>query len=182
MPRAAGVQIVQEYGLISATFTRIKASATFSLAKWASDNAVEAESARAMALGKLRTKAKAAGANAVLGVKVDLETEEWGRGGGGMTTMMASGTAVLLAGDMGKVVLPADSRHCLCAPPKTPLLHRPPAHATTPAARLSSSSPYALHSRPASTVALLQIRVSTSSLLWLPRPRGYQSSGCDGHA
>ena len=77
MPRAAGVQIVQEYGLISATFTRIKASATFSLAKWASDNAVEAESARAMALGKLRTKAKAAGANAVVDIASNYKHVEY---------------------------------------------------------------------------------------------------------
>ena len=90
--------------------------------QWAAENALETETARAMAIGKLRSKAKAAGANAVLAIAMDCENEQapMGLGGGvnaqvGMTVMIASGTAVLLGGDLSGLVPPPDDKHCLYA-------------------------------------------------------------------
>ena len=70
--------------------------------KWAIENTHESESAKSLAIAKLRTKAKRAGANAVLGLKVDMESNNWGNRS--MTLATATGTACTLA-DMNAIVL-----------------------------------------------------------------------------
>ena len=72
-------------------------------------NAVEAESARALAIGKLRTKAKKAGANAVLGLKVDIESDSYGQGTLGSTLVIAQGTACVVAVEAQPVATLADA-------------------------------------------------------------------------
>jgi hypothetical protein len=64
--------------------------------EWVTTNAIEAESARALAIGKLRSKAKRAGANAVLGLKVDIESDTYA-GTLGSTLVIAQGTACVVA-------------------------------------------------------------------------------------
>ena len=125
-PRVPGVEVVKEFGLITATYTRVKKVQSYQgsyeqrVRQWAAENALEAETARALALGSLRSKAKSAGANAILSLAWDCETEEGpggpgGLGGVGMTIMIATGTAVLLAGDLSGLALPPDDKHCLYA-------------------------------------------------------------------
>ena len=75
-PRHPGVEVVKEFGLVTATYTRVKKSRAYTgsyaerVQQWAAENALETETARAMAIGKLRSKAKAAGANAVLALSL----------------------------------------------------------------------------------------------------------------
>ena len=119
---ASGLVVVKEFGLVSGTCARVKgqgglnAQEAADVQKWAIRNTHESESAKSMAIAKLRTKAKQAGANAVLGLQVDMESNEWrfgkeGRGLHSMTLATATGTACILA-DMNAIVL-ASPGNCL---------------------------------------------------------------------
>ena len=105
---ASGLVVVKEFGLVSGTCARVKgqgglnAQEAADVKKWAIENTHESESAKSMAIAKLRTKAKRAGANAVLGLKVDMESNNWGNRS--MTLATATGTACTLA-DMNAIVL-----------------------------------------------------------------------------
>ena len=140
-PSFPGVLVVKEFGLVSSTFTRVKKAKAYTgkyeerVQQWAAENALEAETARAMAIGKLRTKAKAAGANAIFGLALDCENEQAERGPGGvgigavgLTMMIATGTAVQLGGDLSGLVLALDDKHCLYAGP----YERNPTRGTVP--------------------------------------------------
>ena len=121
-PAAPGLHVVREMGLVSATYTRAKQKLhTINVKQWVVENALEAESARALAIASLRTKAKQAGANAVLGIKLDLEGDSLGAMS--YTLVTASGTAVVLADSSGAtdlvpveaVVIAQDATQCLYA-------------------------------------------------------------------
>ena len=132
---ASGLVVVKEFGLVSGTCARVKgqgglnAQEAADVQKWAIRNTHESESAKSMAIAKLRTKAKQAGANAVLGLQVDMESNEWrfgkeGRGLHSMTLATATGTACILA-DMNGVgqtmqVRPPGGGAPDAPPPKAP--------------------------------------------------------------
>ena len=132
---ASGLVVVKEFGLVSGTCARVKgqgglnAQEAADVKKWAIENTHESESAKSMAIAKLRTKAKRAGANAVLGLQVDMESNEWrfgkeGRGLHSMTLATATGTACILA-DMNGVgqtmqVRPPGGGAPDAPPPKAP--------------------------------------------------------------
>ena len=132
---ASGLVVVKEFGLVSGTCARVKgqgglnAQEAADVKKWAIENTHESESAKSMAIAKLRTKAKQAGANAVLGLQVDMESNEWrfgkeGRGLHSMTLATATGTACILA-DMNGVgqtmqVRPPGGGAPDAPPPKAP--------------------------------------------------------------
>ena len=125
---ASGLVVVKEFGLVSGTCARVKgqgglnAQEAADVKKWAIENTHESESAKSMAIAKLRTKAKRAGANAVLGLKVDMESNNWGNRS--MTLATATGTACILA-DMNGVgqtmqVRPPGGGAPDAPPPKAP--------------------------------------------------------------
>ena len=111
-PVASGLVVVKELGLFTGTCVRVKGIGNLNpgnaddVHKWALENAFESESAKSMAIGKLRTKAKQAGANAVLGLKVDMEADAWPNTSRSMTLATATGTACVLA-DTNALLLPS---------------------------------------------------------------------------
>mmetsp|Transcript_28463 Transcript_28463/g.66100 ORF Transcript_28463/g.66100 Transcript_28463/m.66100 type:complete len:162 (-) Transcript_28463:202-687(-) len=116
-PVASGLVVTKELGLVSGTCVKVKGRGNLNpmkaedVQKWALENSFESEGAKLMAIGKLRTKAKQAGANAVLGMKVDMESEEWPNTSRSMTTATATGTACILA-DTNALVLASEGK-CL---------------------------------------------------------------------
>ena len=73
----------------------------------------QAESARALAMANLRAKAKRAGANAILGVKVDIEGDSLGMLS--YTLVVATGTAVVLNATAQGIVINPVPGQCLYA-------------------------------------------------------------------
>ena len=102
------LRVACELGYISATYTRCKQRRLVGgmqsmITQWVAESAMEAESARALAMGKLRSKAKQAGANAILGVKIDIEGDSVGNGSLSYTLVVATGTAVIVEPASGSV-------------------------------------------------------------------------------
>jgi uncharacterized protein YbjQ (UPF0145 family) len=96
-PLSTDLKVVREMGLISTTFVRAKRTLQYKgFENWVIEQSKEAESARALAMASLRTKAKSAGANALFGVKLDIEGEQLD-GRSGYTLIVATGTAVVLS-------------------------------------------------------------------------------------
>lgn len=94
----AGLVVVKEFGLVTGSFVKSKCGTFQSPQEWVNSNALEAEKARSVAVGNVRKKAKEAGANAVIGLKIDVESTTRGQGSEwSMTYVVATGTAVLLS-------------------------------------------------------------------------------------
>jgi uncharacterized protein YbjQ (UPF0145 family) len=97
-PMVAGLVVVKEFGLVTGSFVKSKCGTFQSPQEWVNSNALEAEKARSVAVGNVRKKAKEAGANAVIGLKIDVESTTRGQGSEwSMTYVVATGTAVLLS-------------------------------------------------------------------------------------
>lgn len=108
-PVAPDLRVVKELGFISSTFVRVKWRSSGNIKSYVTQQAIEAESARSLAIGKLRSKAKNAGANAIFGIKMELETD------GPSTMVVASGTAVVVQGN-ASVIFPATPEQALYLP------------------------------------------------------------------
>jgi len=108
-PVAPDLRIVKELGFVSSTYVRVKMRNSGGLKSYITQQAIEAESARSLAIGKLRSKAKNAGANAIFGIKLELETD------GPSTMVIASGTAVVIQGN-ASVIFPATPQQALYLP------------------------------------------------------------------
>jgi uncharacterized protein YbjQ (UPF0145 family) len=81
MPSApAGNNIVEDFGLITMVVAkhRFTFQGNVGIQKILERDMAEAERARALALAKLRSKAKSIGANAVLAIKLDAEESKYG--------------------------------------------------------------------------------------------------------
>jgi len=85
-----GIHVVSDYGFITANNCTRKVFDGNLL----TSVAIASETARSLALANLRLKAKSIGANAVLGLKLDIENDDLGRAK--FTNVVAMGTAVKL--------------------------------------------------------------------------------------
>ena len=65
-----GINVVKDHGYITSTVLKCKHGGGGGMQAWLAQEMAEAEKGRALAIAKLRTKAAAAGANAILGLKV----------------------------------------------------------------------------------------------------------------
>jgi uncharacterized protein YbjQ (UPF0145 family) len=84
-----GACIVRELGCVTATVLKQKGRGQNGMAQMYAAELAEAEKCRALAISKLRQKAGAAGGNAILGLKLDLESAIFNS-----SIVVANGTAV----------------------------------------------------------------------------------------
>jgi uncharacterized protein YbjQ (UPF0145 family) len=90
------MQVIKNFGMVSATHTGTKSrQQSYGIPEMIANSAAGAESVRAHAFASLRARAKLIGANAVLGVKIDLESTD--HGWHTISVAIATGTAVLLS-------------------------------------------------------------------------------------
>ena len=91
------MQVIKNFGMVSTTYTGTRSrfsQGNYNMATVIANSAAGVESVRSHALASLRARAKLIGANAVIGVRIDLENTEFG--GDTISVAIATGTAVLL--------------------------------------------------------------------------------------